>query len=132
MSLQNAIAQIVTENPGLCSDGLYTAAHIAQDPAAFAWFRKEALSPAFAAQITDVLLEMASRRAFRLDCYALKNRAEVRSGRFIRNGAAIVALLLAGYEMEKTPRSVSTSFQRPSTLQPHAAWLADEWKELAA
>lgn len=132
MNLQNAIAQIVTENPGLCSDGFYTAAHIAQDPDAFAWFRKEASSPAFAAQVTDVLFEMASRRVYRLDCYALKNRAEVRSGRFIRNGAAIVALLLAGYEMEKAPRSISPSFRRPSAPQPHAAWRADEWKEVEA
>lgn len=132
MSLQNAIAHIVNENPGLCSDGLYTASHIAQDPEAFAWFRKESFAPAFAAQVTDALFEMASRCAFRVDSYALKNRAEARSGRIVRNGAAIVALLLAGYEMEKAPRSISPSFRRPSVPQPHAAWLADEWKELGA
>lgn len=41
MSLQNAIAHIVNEIPGLCSDGLYTASHIAQDPGALAWLADE-------------------------------------------------------------------------------------------
>ena len=129
MRFQNAIVAIADQNPGLCSDGLYDAAHINQDPTAFAWFRKEFFTPAFADQVTDALIELASRRTHEVDSFQLKSRAEARSGRFVRNGAAIVALLLTGFDMTVSPGSVSPRFGRRIDMKPHPVWLDRQRKE---
>ncbi len=122
MSLQSAIARIADEIPGLCSDGLYNAAHIAQDPAAFEQFREEVFGSAFADQVVDALVELASRRTYHVSSCELKQRAEARSGRLVRNGAAMVALWIVGFKMREEPRSVSPDFFRRDD-KPSEVWL---------
>lgn len=122
MSLQNAIARIADEIPGLCSDGLYSAAHIAQDPAAFEKFREEVFGSAFADQVVDALVELASRRTYHVSSLELKQRAEARSGRLVRNGAAMVALWIVGFKMSEVPSSTSPTFVRRDDHPPEV-WL---------
>lgn len=122
MNLQSAIARIADEIPGFCSDGLYNAAHVAQDPAAFERFREEVFGSAFADQVVDALVELASRRTCHVSSFELKQRAEARSGRLVRNGAAMVALWIVGFKMSEEPRSVSPDFVR-SDDKPSEVWL---------
>lgn len=119
-NLRAAIAAIARDNPDLCSRGWYSPRerHHLSD---FEKYRGELLTDDFARQVVDSLVDLASKRP-RTGSYGQKHRTEARCGRYVSNGAAIVALCLSGYRIMRDWGGPNCTYSRPREIEPHQAF----------
>jgi len=106
-----AIAAVIEQHPDLSQEGWRFAPGGEQG-------REQMLTADFERQVMDTIVDVGSRAPRGLTPYALKHRVEARCGRYVSTGAAIVAMLVLGYQ----PRADRLGFHRPRQIEPHPAY----------
>lgn len=123
-ALRDAISAIAAQHPELCAAG-WPCVRRGYSAEEFARQRWEMLTAAFEQQVLDTIVDVGSLAPKALGSYGLKHRVEARCGRYVSSGAAIVAMLLLGFEVVRGANDLHCRFRRPRTIAPHLSYRGD-------
>jgi hypothetical protein len=129
--LRVAIDAIAAQHPNLSPEGWHFGLGVEQKERCRV-ARRAISSADFERQVLDVIVDVGSRRHGTLGSYGLKHRVEARCGRPVTSGAAIVAMLILGYEAAHTVGDrLQCRFRRPTGIRPHSAFRGPNTHEWA-
>ena len=106
------IIRVVAENPDLSAYGWrFRTGSLWNDGDAFARHREQMLSQDFEQQVRASLAYLGTRRIpTKVGSYGAKHLVERWAGRYVSNGALIVAAILAGYRVVRDDNSPNCGF----------------------
>lgn len=118
--LRAPIKAIMAEHPDLSSTGWRSWRQVEADIQQFEMYRCQMQTDNFRAMVSDAIIWLALRPISpRRTSYGLKHAAEAEIGRYITNGAFIVAAILVGYKPSHLDGGPNCGFHRPRSRELH-------------